>query len=146
MKPRQRRFLFVGVAIVAVVIAATLITSALRSNIAYFFSPSQVMAGEVTRGKVFRLGGMVRVGSLQRQGKSLDVNFVVTDNQYDIKVVHHGILPDLFKEGKGVVAKGRLNSEGVFVADEVLAKHDENYMPPEVTATMQAKNITGAKP
>ena len=139
MKPRQQRLLFVAIAIVAVVIAAVLITSALRDNIAYFFSPTQVKAGEVSVGKVFRLGGMVRVGSLQRQGQSLDISFVVTDNQEDIKVMHHGILPDLFKEGKGVVAKGRLNREGVFIADEVLAKHDENYMPPEVADSLKPK-------
>lgn len=139
MKPRQRRMIFVIAAIVAVVIAAVLITSALRSNISYFFSPSQVKAGEVVVGKVFRIGGMVREGSLERQGKNLDISFIVTDNQSEVKVVHHGILPDLFKEGKGVVAKGKLNSEGVFVADEVLAKHDENYMPPEVSAAMQKK-------
>jgi len=129
---------------VAVGISAVLITTALRDNIAYFFSPSQVEAGEVASGKVFRLGGLVRVGSLKRQ--SLDVGFVVTDNQSDIKVRYHGILPDLFKEGKGVVAKGRLNSKGVFIADEVLAKHDENYMPPEVAAVMKAKTKTGGKP
>lgn len=146
MKPRQRRLLFVAVALVAVVAAAMLITTALRNNIAYFFSPSQVKAGEVSVGKVFRLGGMVRVGSLQRQGQSLDVSFVVTDNQQDIKVMHHGILPDLFKEGKGVVAKGRLNSEGLFVADEVLAKHDENYMPPEVAATLKTKTTQVESP
>ena len=129
----------------AVGISAVLITTALRDNIAYFFSPSQVKAGEVASGKVFRLGGLVRVGSLKRQGQSLDVEFVVTDNKSDIKVRHHGILPDLFKEGKGVVAKGRLNSKGVFIADEVLAKHDENYMPPEVAAMMKAKTKTGGK-
>lgn len=139
MKPRQRRLIFVVAAISAVVIAALLITSALRSNISYFFSPSQVKAGEVVVGKVFRIGGMVRVGSLQRQGQSLDLTFIVTDNQHEVTVTHHGILPDLFKEGKGVVAKGRLNSDGIFVADEVLAKHDENYMPPEVAAAMKKK-------
>ena len=139
MKPRQRRIIFVIAAIASVMVAAILITSALRSNISYFFSPSQVKAGEVAVGKVFRIGGMVREGSLERQGKSVDVTFVVTDNQHDVKVVHHGILPDLFKEGKGVVAKGKLNSDGVFIADEVLAKHDENYMPPEVSAAMKTK-------
>lgn len=140
MKPRQRRIIFVIAAIISVSVAAFLITSALRSNISYFFSPSQVKAGEVIVGKIFRVGGMVRVGSLERQGESLDIAFVVTDNQHDVKVIHHGILPDLFKEGKGVVAKGKLNSDGIFIADEVLAKHDENYMPPEVSAAMKEKN------
>ena len=145
MKPRQRRIVFVSIAVIAVALAAFMITQALRSNIAYFYSPTQVKAGEVLPGTVFRLGGMVRVGSLKRVGDTLEVEFLVTDNAKEIKVKHTGILPDLFKEGQGVVARGKLRDDGIFVAEEVLAKHDENYMPPEVSAVMKDKTPQAAK-
>lgn len=145
MKPRHRRIVFVGIAVVAVALAALMITQALRSNIAYFYSPSQVKAGEVLSGTVFRVGGMVRQGSLKRIADTLEVEFLVTDNAHEIKVSHTGILPDLFKEGQGVVARGKLREDGVFVAEEVLAKHDENYMPPEVSAAMKEKKPQDTK-
>jgi len=137
MKPRQKRIIFATIALVGVVAAAALVINALQSNMAYFFSPSQVMAGEVKSGDTFRLGGMVVADSLQKSGDSLESQFVVTDNAESVLVSYTGILPDLFKEGQGTVAKGKLGSDGVFYAEEVLAKHDESYMPPEVTAAMK---------
>ena len=138
MKPRQKRFFFIALAIVAVLIAGGLIIKALRSNIAYAFSPSQVVKGEVAPGELFRLAGMVKKGSLKRLDNGLTVSFVVTDTVKEVTVQHTGILPDLFKEGQGTVAKGRLNDQGIFVADEVLAKHDESYMPPEAADAVKA--------
>ena len=102
-----------------------------QSNLVFFFSPTQVAANEAPRGKSFRIGGLVEKGSVKRQSDGITVNFVVTDTAKVIPVVYTGILPDLFKEGKGVVVQGKLSADGVFRADEVLAKHDENYMPPE---------------
>ncbi len=118
-----------GVALIA--IAAALVLNALQGNIAFFFSPSQVAAKEAPVDKTFRVGGLVEKGSLKRRADGLTVDFVVTDTAKSIPVVYTGILPDLFKEGKGVVTQGRLGPDGVFRASEVLAKHDENYMPPE---------------
>lgn len=138
MKPRQKRLVFVTVAVVGVLLAGSLIIKALRSNIAYSFSPTQVNAGEVAEGQLFRIAGMVKESSLSRTGNDLTVSFVVTDTASDVVVQHTGILPDLFSEGQGTVAKGRLNGEGIFVAEEVLAKHDESYMPPEVTDALAA--------
>ena len=111
--------------------AAGLVLNAFQSNLVFFFSPSQIAANEAPRGKAFRVGGMVETGSLMRGSDGLTVNFKVTDTVKTVPVTYTGILPDLFKEGKGVVAQGRLRPDGVFVATEVLAKHDENYMPPE---------------
>ncbi len=138
MKPRQKRFLFAAIALAGVAIAATLVINALRSNMAYFFSPSQVVANEAPTGELFRIGGMVKEGSLKRADKDLNVEFVVTDTAANVKVVYNGILPDLFKEGQGVVTKGRLGPDGVFHAEEVLAKHDETYMPPEAGQAIEA--------
>ena len=131
MKPRHKRMALIvgGLAILALV--ATLVLNAFQSNLVFFFSPSQVAAGEAPRGKSFRIGGMVKEGSLQRQPDGVTLRFVVTDTDKDMTVAYKGILPDLFREGKGVVAQGRLGEDGVFAASEVLAKHDENYMPPE---------------
>jgi cytochrome c-type biogenesis protein CcmE len=123
-----------GVALVAV--AAALVLNAFQGNVVFFFSPSQVAAKEAPLDKTFRVGGMVEKGSLKRQADGLTVQFVVTDNAKTVPVVYTGILPDLFKEGKGVVTQGRLGPDGVFRATEVLAKHDENYMPPEAAAAM----------
>jgi cytochrome c-type biogenesis protein CcmE len=103
----------------------------------FFFDPSQVVAGEVKPGERFRLGGMVSKGSFQRQAGSLEVSFVVTDYKHELPVKYTGVLPDLFREGQGVVAHGRMDKAGVFVADEVLAKHDEKYMPPEVERSLK---------
>ena len=143
MKARHKRFVFVGLAVVAVSIAASMALSALRSNIAYFFSPSQVLANEHPADAVFRVGGLVVAGSLQRQPDGLTVYFQVTDNAATIPVRYTGILPDLFGEGQGMVAKGRMGDDGVFVAEQVLAKHDESYVPPEVTATLQEAQVQG---
>jgi cytochrome c-type biogenesis protein CcmE len=111
--------------------AAALVLNAFQSNLVFFFSPSQVVANEAPRGKAFRIGGMVEAGSLKRENDGLTVHFRVTDTVKTIPVTYTGILPDLFKEGKGVVAQGRLKPDGAFEATEVLAKHDENYMPPD---------------
>jgi cytochrome c-type biogenesis protein CcmE len=130
MKPRHKRIAFIAAGLAALGIAAALVLNAFQSNLVFFFSPSQVMAKEVPGGKAFRIGGLVEAGSLKRQADGLTVSFRVTDTAQTITVVYTGILPDLFREGKGVVAQGRLGAGGVFEATEVLAKHDENYMPP----------------
>jgi cytochrome c-type biogenesis protein CcmE len=131
LKPRHKRFALIvgGLAILALV--ATLVLNAFQSNLVFFFSPTQVAAGEAPKGKSFRIGGMVKEGSLQRAADGVTLRFVVTDTDKEMTVAYKGILPDLFREGKGVVAQGKLAEDGVFVAGEVLAKHDENYMPPE---------------
>jgi cytochrome c-type biogenesis protein CcmE len=118
-------------------IASALVLNAFRSNLVFFFSPSQVVANEAPRGKAFRIGGLVEVGSLKRADDGLTVRFKVTDTAQTIMVVYTGILPDLFKEGKGVVAQGRIGSDGIFIATEVLAKHDENYMPPDAAHAIE---------
>jgi cytochrome c-type biogenesis protein CcmE len=123
--------------------AAALALTALKSNISYFFSPSQVMAKEAPADHVFRLGGLVSNGSLKRAGDGLTVTFDVTDMAQTVRVSYTGILPDLFKEGQGAVTKGRLGPDGVFYADEVLAKHDEEYMPPEVADTLKTGHAQG---
>jgi cytochrome c-type biogenesis protein CcmE len=143
MKARQKRLLLVGLAIVGVGAAAAMALSALQSNISYFFSPTQVKANESPADHVFRLGGLVKEGSVQRQDDGLTVTFDVTDLAETVTVAYTGILPDLFKEGQGVVTKGRMGPDGRFVADEVLAKHDEEYMPPEVADTLKTAHAEG---
>lgn len=143
MKPRQKRIAIIVGALIAVSLAAVLILNALNSNIALFVTPSEVAAGKSPAGQAFRIGGMVRDGSVKRDG--LTVNFVITDMVKDIPVAYTGILPDLFKEGKGAVIQGRLNSNGQFIASEVLAKHDENYMPPEAQHALEQAKKNGAK-
>ena len=138
MKPRQKRIVIIVGALVAIGIAVALILNALNSNIALFVTPSEVAAGKAPAGQAFRIGGMVKEGTVKRDG--LTVNFVITDMAKDISVAYTGILPDLFKEGKGAVIQGRLDPNGQFIASEVLAKHDENYMLPEALhALEQAK-------
>ena len=138
MTPTRRRRLFWVLGILAgVAIAGTLALQAFRSNVMFFFDPSQIVAGEVKQGQRFRMGGMVEKGSLVRQPGSLDVRFAVTDFKQTVHVRYSGVLPDLFREGAGVVAHGRLATDGDFVADEVLAKHDEKYMPPEVARSLK---------
>jgi cytochrome c-type biogenesis protein CcmE len=138
MTPTRRKRLFLVLGIIAgVAIAATLALQAFRQNVMYFFDPSQVVAGEVKTGERFRLGGMVEKGSMRREAGSLTINFIVTDMHSKVPVTYSGVLPDLFKEGGGVVTHGRLDASGTFVADEVLAKHDENYMPPEVSRALK---------
>ncbi len=129
MKPRHKRAALIAGGLAALAIAAYLVLNAFESNLVFFFSPTQVAAGEAPKNRTFRVGGLVKLGSVSRD--NLTVNFVVTDTAKEMSVSYTGILPDLFKEGKGVVAQGKLGVDGKFVASEVLAKHDENYMPPE---------------
>jgi len=129
MKPRHKRAAIIAGGLAALGIAAALVLNAFQSNLVFFFTPSQIEAGEAPRERTFRVGGMVKEGSVRRN--NLTVDFVVTDTAKEIPVSYTGILPDLFREGKGVVAQGKLGADGRFVASEVLAKHDENYMPPE---------------
>ena len=139
MTPRRaRRLGMAGLIVVGVSAAIALTLNAFQSNLLYFISPSEVSAGEAPVGKDFRIGGLVVDGSVDRPGDDLLVTFAVTDTVETVQVHYSGILPDLFRDGQGVVAKGRLNSEGVFIAKEVLAKHDENYMPPEVADALKA--------
>jgi cytochrome c-type biogenesis protein CcmE len=137
MTPRQRRIVLVLGILAGVSLAGVLALRAFQDNVMFFFDPSQVAAGEAPEGERFRLGGMVRPGTVDRQSGSLDMAFVVTDFKHDVKVKYTGVVPDLFRENQGVVAHGRLGSDGVFVADEILAKHDENYMPPEVARSLK---------
>ena len=134
MKPRHKRLAVAAGVVAAVGAAAALVLNAFQSNLVFFYSPSQVAAHEAPEARTFRIGGMVREGTLRRDGTRAD--FVVTDTAREIAVRYDGILPDLFKEGKGVVAQGQLK-DGVFVAREVLAKHDENYMPPEAAEALK---------
>ena len=143
MKPRHKRAAIIVGALVAISIAAVLILNALNSNIALYVTPSEVAAGKSPAGQAFRIGGMVKDGSVKRDG--LTVNFVITDMVKDISVAYTGILPDLFKEGKGAVIQGRLDPSGKFVASEVLAKHDENYMPPEAKHALEQAQKNGNK-
>lgn len=121
-------------------IAGLLALRAFQENVMFFFDPSQVASGDAPTGERFRLGGMVKPGTVDRRAGSLDMSFVVTDFQRDVPVRYSGVVPDLFRENQGVVAHGRLGSDGVFVADEILAKHDENYMPPEVARAIKDKH------
>ena len=132
MKARYRRFAWIGAGLVTLGVAAALVLNAFQSNLVFFFTPSQVIAKEAPQSRPFRIGGLVETGSLKRDPGSLTVHFLVTDTAKTIPVSYTGLLPDLFKEGKGVVAQGSLAPDGSFRATEVLAKHDENYMPPEV--------------
>ena len=141
MTRRQRRVAFVLALLTGVGTAAILGAKAFKENLLYFVSPSEVVAGTAPEGRPFRLGGVVKAESVQRQSGSLQVTFVVTDYAKDVNVVFEGILPDLFREGQGVVTNGRLRPDGVFVASEVLAKHDENYMPPEVSQSLKAAHL-----
>ena len=137
MKPRTRRGLAIAAGLATLGVASMLVLNAFQSNLVFFFSPSQIAANEAPRDRSFRIGGLVEEGSLKRDGQSLTVNFVVTDMAQRIPVSYTGMLPDLFKEGKGVVAQGKLGADGVFRAEQVLAKHDENYMPPEAAEALE---------
>jgi len=140
MTPRRRRLLLVCGILAGVSISAALALSAFRQNVTFYFIPSQVAAGKVPVDEHFRLGGMVSKGSVHRTPGSLDVRFTVTDFKHDVPVMFTGVLPDLFREGQGVIAHGHLNRDGVFVADEVLAKHDEKYMPPQMAEQIKAEH------
>ena len=135
-KPRHQRFVWIMAGLATLGIASALVLNAFRSNLVFFFTPTQVQAQEAPQGRPFRIGGLVEAGSLRREPSSLMVRFRVTDTAQTIPVAYTGLLPDLFKEGKGVVAQGTLGSDGVFRATEVLAKHDENYMPPMAKAAV----------
>jgi cytochrome c-type biogenesis protein CcmE len=143
MKARHRRFAWIAAGLVAIGVAVALVLNAFQSNLVFFYSPSQVLAKEAPVGRPFRIGGMVESGSLKREKDSLTVQFVVTDTAQNVTVRYTGLLPDLFKEGKGVVAQGSLRPDGVFTATEVLAKHDENYMPPEAAAAIEQAHKGG---
>jgi cytochrome c-type biogenesis protein CcmE len=145
MKPRQKRIAMVIGGLAALGIAAALVLAAFQQNLVFFFTPSQVAAKEAPLGKTFRIGGMVETGSVKRQADGLTVHFVVTDTAKSIPVTYRGALPDLFREGKGVVAQGRVGPDGVFQAAEVLAKHDENYMPPEAAEAVKKAHETSRK-
>ena len=138
MKRRHKRIGIIIVGLAGLSIAAYLVASAFRENLVFFFSPTQVAAKEAPVDRKFRIGGLVENGTLKRDSDGLTVRFTVTDTAASVPVVYKGILPDLFKEGRGCVAQGRIGSDGVFQADEVLAKHDENYMPPEAGQAIDA--------
>ena len=137
MKPRTRRAAWIAAGLAALGIVATLVLNTFQSNLVFFFTPSQVVAHEAPRDRAFRSGGLVEAGSVVREADALTVRFRVTDTAKTIPVVFTGILPDLFREGKGVVAQGKLSKDGTFRASEVLAKHDENYMPPEAAEALK---------
>jgi len=137
MTPRRQRMVLVGLVVAGVAVSAALALQAFRENVLFFFSPTDVVAGTAPVERGFRLGGMVLDGSVQRDPGSLTVSFVVTDFAHSIPVRYTGVLPDLFGEGQGVVARGLLDNDGAFVAEEVLAKHDENYMPPDVAEALE---------
>lgn len=136
MKARQQRLALIVGGLAVLGIAAALVLNAFQSNLVFFFSPTQVATGEAPKDRLFRVGGMVKEGSLAREADGVSVRFVVTDTAREMTVVYKGILPDLFREGKGVVAQGKLGNDRLFVASEVLAKHDENYMPPEAAKAL----------
>jgi cytochrome c-type biogenesis protein CcmE len=145
MKPRHKRFAFIGMGLLTLGVATVLVLNAFQSNLVFFFTPTQVASGEVPQGKSFRIGGMVEDGSLVRENDGLTVRFSVTDTAKSVPVTYKGILPDLFKEGKGAVAQGQLGADGTFIASEVLAKHDENYMPPEAAEALAKAKASGAQ-
>lgn len=150
MKARHRRLAWIGAGVAAIGLAAALVLNAFQSNLVFFFTPTQIANGEAPQGRPFRIGGMVEDKSLARAQDGLTVRFRVTDMAKTVPVEFTGILPDLFREGKGVVAQGKIGPDGVFRASEVLAKHDENYMPPEAAhalsqAAAQAQAAKAAK-
>jgi len=146
MKKRHKRIIFIVACLAALGLATALVLGAFRNNLVFFFSPTQVVAREAPIGRTFRIGGLVEDGSLKRDTDGLTIRFTVTDTANTIPVVYKGILPDLFKEGRGCVAQGKVGSDGVFYADQIMAKHDENYMPPEAARALdQAKDIEKVK-
>ena len=144
MKPRQKRFVYIVVALIAVGIAVGLVLNALKDNVSLYFTPTQVYNKEAPEGRSFRIGGLVEEGSVKRAVDGLTVHFVITDLHEKLPVVYKGILPDLFKEGKGVVAQGKMEADGQMHASEVLAKHDENYMPPEAKDALAKAAVANA--
>ena len=146
MTPRRRRMMLVGLIVLGVGAAVAFALTAFQENLLYFYSPSDVVAGKAPADRVFRVGGMVPEGSFKRPPGSLEAHFVLTDLAHEVKVSYTGVLPDLFREGQGVIARGRMTPDGVFVAEEVLAKHDENYMPPEVAYSLKKQHQKPANP
>ena len=146
MKKRHKRITFIVASLAALGLATWLVLGAFRQNLVFFFSPTQVATKEAPVNKTFRIGGLVENGSLKRENDGLTIRFTVTDTANTIPVVYKGIMPDLFKEGRGCVAQGRIGSDGVFYADQIMAKHDENYMPPEAARALdQAKDMEKGK-
>ena len=145
MKPRSKRLIAIGCGLAALGVATALVLNAFNSNLVFFFSPTQVVAKEAPIGRSFRVGGLVEMGSIKREPQGLTTRFVVTDTAKTIPVTYTGLLPDLFKEGKGVVAQGKLGVDGIFKADQVLAKHDENYMPPEAADALSKAKAGAAQ-
>jgi cytochrome c-type biogenesis protein CcmE len=139
MTPRRRRMVLVGLIVLGVGAAVALALTAFQENLLYYYTPTDVSAGKAPADRVFRVGGMVTEGSFQRAPGSLEARFVLTDYANNVTVSYTGVLPDLFREGQGIIARGKLGTEGMFVAEEVLAKHDENYMPPDVADTLRAQ-------
>lgn len=137
MKPRHKKLALIVLVLAALGVAAALVLNAFNSNLVFFFTPTQVVNGEAPTSRAFRIGGLVEAGSVKREAGGLTTHFVVTDTAKSMPVTYTGILPDLFKEGKGVVAEGRLGPDGLFAATQVLAKHDENYMPPEAASAIE---------
>jgi cytochrome c-type biogenesis protein CcmE len=137
VKKRHKRFVLIAIGLALIGLAAWLILNAFQSNIVFYYTPTQVEKGEVPQNTSFRIGGLVEQGSLHRDKDGLTVRFIITDTAKTVPVVYKGVLPDLFKEGKGVVAQGKIEADGSFVASEVLAKHDENYMPPEAAEALK---------
>jgi len=145
MKSRHKRMILVVVGVLGITVGGMFVLNAFRSNLVYFYSPTEVLEGKAPRNQTIRIGGMVEKGSVKRGGDSLVVRFVVTDMNKSIPVQYEGILPDLFREGQGVVTLGRMGTDGTFTAREVLAKHDEKYMPPEAAAAMKGGNFQSGK-
>ncbi len=144
MKPRQKRAVYIVLAIAAVGLAVGLVLNALKDNVSLYFTPTQVYNKEAPQDRSFRIGGLVEEGSIRREKDGLTVHFMITDLHQKLPVVYKGILPDLFKEGKGVVAQGKMEADGVMHASEVLAKHDENYMPPEAADALKKAEAANA--
>lgn len=144
IKARHKRFILIAIGLALLGLAVMLILNAFQSNMVFFYTPTQVEKGEVPKDTGFRVGGLVVPGSIKRQEDGLTVHFEITDTAKNVSVIYKGILPDLFKEGKGVVAQGRMNANGLFEASEVLAKHDENYMPPEAAEALKRAKAQGA--
>ncbi len=142
---RKKRLFLIGLMVAGIAVATTFALNAFNDNLMFFFSPTEVVAGEAPKGHPFRIGGLVTVNSVKRQEDGLTVQFNLTDNADDVTIQYTGILPDLFREGQGIIAMGQLRDDGVFVASEVLAKHDENYMPPEVASALKTAHDEGIR-
>ena len=145
MKPRHKKLIVIALGVAALGVATALVLRAFNENLVFFFTPSEVVEHKAPEGRTFRIGGMVEKGSVKREPDGVTVRFVVTDTAKSLPVLYKGSLPDLFREGKGVVAQGQLGADGVFTAREVLAKHDENYMPPEAAEAVKRAHETAQK-